>query len=402
MNVLSMNRVESDDDKVTLNVVVKEGDDRKTISIPSTHARWDEIQEAVEAYMADLTPEGNEALAETIIRLMVPVREVGKRLIQVQGLMQGRMTLQDNKLFVDGDPMDPALEGHILRMVREDGSLKGDRNWRSFAKFVENLYSNMNEHVRQQLFGWLSYENTYGRGFTITADGCFIGYKGCAGTAEEPVSRHRGPAVVDGVPMNGAIPNKPGSIIELARSQVQFDPAVGCASGLHVGTYAYASGWARGVLVTVKVNPRDVVSVPTECEAQKIRTCRYEVLEVTEQKYEGTTWDEEDWDDEDWDEDEGDECACHACTCEDHSCEECEDYGSDCQDCGDGEVTLSVFPEAGDRGVITYRKLDGKVKDYLVEVLSEDSAHLNVELQDGTQDYRTFLRRGVVAWQPEA
>ena len=31
-------------------------------------------------------------------------------------------------------------------------------------------------------------------------------------------------------------------------------------------------------MVIVKVNPKDVVSVPTDCECQKVRTCEYQVI----------------------------------------------------------------------------------------------------------------------------
>ena len=63
----------------------------------------------------------------------------------------------------------------------------------------------------------------------------------------------------------------------MPRGEVQHDPESGCSTGLHVGTYAYAQGYARAALLTVHVNPRDVVSVPTDCDAEKMRVCRYVV-----------------------------------------------------------------------------------------------------------------------------
>lgn len=45
------------------------------------------------------------------------------------------------------------------------------------------------------------------------------------------------------------------------------------------GTEGYAQDYVRvdGVLLTVLVDPPDVVSVPTDSGAQKMRVCRYEV-----------------------------------------------------------------------------------------------------------------------------
>ena len=95
--------------------------------------------------------------------------------------------------------------------------------------------------------------------------------------------------------------------MEFSRSKVVANSSIGCAVGLHAGTHEYASGFAQGKLVLVKINPRDVVSVPTDCDAQKLRVCRYEVLEEVQEKVDRVLWDiepiEEDFDPE-YDEDE--------------------------------------------------------------------------------------------------
>jgi hypothetical protein len=69
-------------------------------------------------------------------------------------------------------------------------------------------------------------------------------------------------------------------VIETERRQVDDNTHAECSYGLHVGSHQYASGFrgANGRLLIVKVNPRDVVSVPSDGAAQKIRTCRYEVV----------------------------------------------------------------------------------------------------------------------------
>ena len=71
----------------------------------------------------------------------------------------------------------------------------------------------------------------------------------------------------------------------MPRSEVEWDPSVGCHQGLHVGSWDYAAGFARGAVLTVYVNPRDVVSVPTDCDAAKMRCCRYTIGNVTEVAY---------------------------------------------------------------------------------------------------------------------
>lgn len=297
----------------SLNVTIKDNDTVNTVLVNDDHPRWNNIKSIVDQFRAGEL--SNSEAAEEIHKLHNLKAAAAEKIKRLENILDGRMVLSGNEILVDHEPIDPVLESHILRMLNEEGTPRDERNWRAFARFVENLYANSSEYVRNQLFGWMSYENLHGHGLTLTDDGCFIGYKGCEGTVDEPRSVFSGTAIVDGVTITGKIPNKVGSIIEMPRSKVQFDPAIGCSYGLHVGTYNYASNWARGVLLTVKVNPRDVVSVPTECDAQKIRTCRYEVLDTTEKAFEGVLWEDEDYDDNDF---------------------ECDGYCDDC-DCNDNE-----------------------------------------------------------------
>jgi hypothetical protein len=56
-------------------------------------------------------------------------------------------------------------------------------------------------------------------------------------------------------------------------------------------------------VVKVKINPRDVVSVPRDCDFQKLRTCRYEVLaEIDNPDYRALSYDNGDEWDNDYDE----------------------------------------------------------------------------------------------------
>lgn len=182
-----------------------------------------------------------------------------------------RVSVANGNVYFDGDILHNAITNHILRY------LQGGYPFEHLARFLEKLYQNPNAHSRQQLYEWLDARN-----FTITEDGDIYAYKGLTG---EGKSIHSGGAIVDGEDVKGQVPNEVGSTIELGRSKVQFDPSVGCGVGLHVGTYDYASSFSRGRIVGVTVNPRDIVSVPTDSGAQKVRTCRYKVVDVIESSY---------------------------------------------------------------------------------------------------------------------
>jgi hypothetical protein len=189
--------------------------------------------------------------------------------------LSDRVTVSNGAIFFDGVEVDNALTETLLRFIEA-----GVEDWQPLVNFYEKVETNPNSHSREQLYTWLANQE-----FSITEDGDIVGYKGVRPTADGGYeSIHSGKAIVNGEVVTGCIPNAIGSVIEMPRDQVQFDPGVGCHTGLHVGTFEYAAGFAQGALLEVVVNPRDVVSVPTDCGAQKMRTCRYKVVGLLEQR----------------------------------------------------------------------------------------------------------------------
>lgn len=177
-----------------------------------------------------------------------------------------RVAVRNGHVFFDGEVLDDAIEGLILRSLDAKTA-----DYLPVVNFLEKVYTNISEHTRENLLTWLRAED-----FQVTTTGDIVAYKGLR---SDFTSITRGPATVDGEDVNGNVPNSVGSVVEIRRSDVVADPAQGCAYGLHAGTYGYASGFAQGALVEVHINPRDVVSVPTDCGAQKMRVARYRVVQ---------------------------------------------------------------------------------------------------------------------------
>lgn len=165
----------------------------------------------------------------------------------------------------NGKVLDNSITQAILRFARSGQSFD------SLANFLRKIMANPSENSRNQLFDWLRDRN-----FTITSDGDFIAYKGLDAHG---YSIHAGGGYVDGVWVSGQIPNRPGTTITLDRSLVEDNASVGCAAGLHAGAWEYASSFGHGVTAKVRINPAHVVSVPTDCSAQKLRVCEYHVIE---------------------------------------------------------------------------------------------------------------------------
>jgi len=201
---------------------------------------------------------------------------------------------------------------------------EGVDDWKPLIAFLEKVQQNPQEHSRNQLFEWLTRQV-----FTITDDGDIIGYKSVKSDgAGGFTSISSGTALVNGEVKTGRIPQRVGDVVTMPRSEVAFDPSQGCSTGLHVANWDYASTWtSHDAVLAVAVNPRDVVSVPTDCDFQKVRVCRYTVIETVDHVKEALVYaytdqaDDRDYDDED-DYDDDDEY-----------CDYCDEYGHDEYDC---------------------------------------------------------------------
>lgn len=214
---------------------------------------------------------------ESVADLFDLTQKVSERFEQ----LSERVSVSNGRVYFDGEEIDSELTQQITRFVEQ-----GVEDWRPLVNFFEKVMTNLQEHTRDQLFRWVRKQN-----LTITEDGNFLAYKGVEkNSAGDLVSVSSGTAVVDGVVRKGQIPNNVGSVITMPRNEVTHDPTVGCAQGLHAGTYDYAMGWARDALLVVEINPRDVVSVPTDCDSAKLRVCRYVVKEVIEKELEQALW----------------------------------------------------------------------------------------------------------------
>lgn len=229
-------------------------------SAPEGHVNFDKIIAALEADPTDTS----------VMELFEVAPGVTEKF---EGLSE-RISVRNGTLFLDGAVTDNVLSQQIVRFLYD-----GVDDFKPLVKFYENILANPNEHSRTQLFSWLNQHK-----FVIDEDGYLIGYKAVYRTATEGVYRanNRGYAVVDGVEYtNEYTPYHVGAVVTMPRHMVNHNPSEGCSTGLHVGTFNYASSFIYdGATMRVKVNPRDVVSVPTHCDWAKVRCCRLEVIEI--------------------------------------------------------------------------------------------------------------------------
>lgn len=264
-------------------------------SIGGDHPGFDSIIEALEAKASD----------DTLRGLLDPANLIFAKTSKVSE----RITLAGGTLLFDGDVVDGPLAEFIINIAQNSDN---DSSYKAWVNFMEKLATNPSDESKEHLFAFMATH-----GLTVTPDGDIVLYKG---VRSDGTSIHSGFGIVNGESMNGNLPNEVGSVLEFPRSKVNANRGVACATGLHAGTFDYASSFAQGRLLTVAINPRDVVSVPSDHNDAKVRVSRYTVVEVNEQDsaYDTPVWgatEDDDFEDDDeavdaWfgdDEDEPDE-----------------------------------------------------------------------------------------------
>ena len=127
--------------------------------------------------------------------------------------------------------------------------------------FLGKLMDNPSSRATEELYSFLEHKN-----MPLTPEGNFLAYKGVDGDFKDFWS-HK-------------FDNSVGQTLEMRRNGVCDNANQGCSAGFHAGSYEYAKGYASngGNLMVVEIDPSDVVSVPYDCECQKLRTSKYKVV----------------------------------------------------------------------------------------------------------------------------
>lgn len=170
--------------------------------------------------------------------------------------LKSGFSFDDGLLYYQDEAIPPELNERIL--IYKNLGLP----YNSLLLFWENLKQNPSFDARQQLFKFLTHN-----GHPLTEDGCFIAYRGVTNDFKDLHTRK--------------FNNSVGSICEMKRELVDDNPNNTCSTGLHVACYEYAKDFGQQLIV-VKVNPRDVVAVPTDYNGTKMRVCRFEVVSIGE------------------------------------------------------------------------------------------------------------------------
>ena len=212
--------------------------------------------------------------------------------LQVENWSHGDFEFAEGILLFEGEQVAKDPTNRIVECMQQGFPHEFMLN------YLTNLYDNVSERAVQESYKWSSH-----KGLPITEDGMLVGYKGVRTYAGETVQGKNGEIkegdLVD-IYTGNSFRNNVGDTASMKRRQVCDDHTQGCDSGLHVGTYDYACNWAgnAGVVVLVKFNPKDIVSVPSDCNCEKMRVSSYEVISVAREQLEEAVYSEDYYDDQ--------------------------------------------------------------------------------------------------------
>jgi hypothetical protein len=165
----------------------------------------------------------------------------------------GRVTLEDGVVSLDGNEMHGVLADRMIDMVRDGFDIE------PLAKFMVNLNENPSNRAVNELYGFLEVSQ-----LAITPDGNFVAYKMIRDDYKDTYS--------------GKMDNSPGSVVEMPRNAVNEDKEQTCSHGLHFCGRGYLGQYPGSRTVILEINPRDVVSIPVDYNNHKGRCCKYTVI----------------------------------------------------------------------------------------------------------------------------
>lgn len=176
-----------------------------------------------------------------------------KEAIQRYSLGFVKIDANDGTFYWKDQPMHSFLTERIVQMYKEGFSVE------PLVFFMENLMENPSKRAVDELYGFLEKND-----LPITPDGKFLAYKK---VRHDFTDCH-----------TGTMDNSPGKVVSMERNQVCEDKDLTCSYGLHFCGESYLKYFSGDKTVIVKINPRDVVSIPSDYNEAKGRACRYEVI----------------------------------------------------------------------------------------------------------------------------
>lgn len=168
-----------------------------------------------------------------------------------------RVDVDAGIVYFRGQELNIALTTRIVDMMKQGFDVT------PMVRFLENLMQNPSKVAIEELYLFMEASN-----LPLTEDGHFLAYKRVQTNMK---SFH------DNKTMHTV-----GKYTEMDRTEVDTNRHNTCSYGLHFCSQSYLPHYSSGEghVLVLKINPKDVVSIPSDYDNAKGRACRYLVQEI--------------------------------------------------------------------------------------------------------------------------
>ena len=203
----------------------------------------------------------HEAIKNNELHKIKDLLDVSKQVIDFG---EGKLKVIKGVVFYDDTEIHGALCNYIIKCIRDGFTITPILN------FLDNLEQNPSYRAVTELYNFLEVGN-----LPLTEDGCFVAYKKVRYDFTDIYT--------------GRFDNSVNAVCKMKRNAVNEDSQVTCSYGLHACSYGYLAHFGssgQDKVVAVKINPRDVVSIPVDYNNSKLRCCEYKVIADITDTYE--------------------------------------------------------------------------------------------------------------------
>lgn len=231
----------------TMALIVKDG---KNHQIPATHPNFEKTCLAIK-----------ERRWDDAIKMMSLPEEISE-------LTLGRVTIVRGRIEFDGEPIEhQGFTKRIVSMMKNGETESLHR----LVKFLDKTMDNPSNSIVKRIYDFMKFND-----IEIAEDGDIFVFKAVRSNYKDCHS--------------GNIDNSVGAVVKMRRNRVNENQNDTCSYGLHVCALSYLPSYAgtNGAgnrIMKCKLNPRDIVSVPTDYKDAKIRCCKYVVVEDVTKDY---------------------------------------------------------------------------------------------------------------------
>lgn len=170
---------------------------------------------------------------------------------------EGVVTVKDGQVMYQGDAIHGSLSTRILRLFAEGFDIT------PFTNFMANLLQNPSKTAITELYDFLEACT-----LPITEDGHFLAYKKVRFDLKDHYT--------------GKFDHSIGTVLSMPRREVDDNRHNTCSDGFHFCSFSYLPHYAdtsNSRVMVMKINPKDVVAIPSDYKNAKGRASEYVVVD---------------------------------------------------------------------------------------------------------------------------